>query len=197
MIRLTNLCNPKSTQREIATYNADVTPGKSIRLWGCQPWGSKSAHVNLEAMDLPFGSRAQALREAALAGNDVAAVAALADLLEESGDPQADLCRRCYDAASELMRRPAAVAAGPLAAYVTEYRDFDLTFKVGDLAEHDSYNLTYTGRIKSITAKTVSIVDDCIDSRVRRLSLYQFAWRNWDFNAAKVAKDNADMMQTL
>ena len=34
---------------------------------------------------------------------------------------------------------------------------YDLTFKIGDVAEYDSYNLNYLGTIEKITAKTVTI----------------------------------------
>lgn len=54
-----------------------------------------------------------------------------------------------------------------------------LTYKVGDVAEYDSYNLHYLGTIKSITNKSVVISKDHHwGGKTARLSLYEFAWRN-------------------
>lgn len=71
---------------------------------------------------------------------------------------------------------------------------FDRTFSVGDSAERDSFNLTYTGKITAIGAKTVTIKDDCLTDRTSRLTLPVFVWRNWDFDAAKSTKRNAEWM---
>ena len=69
------------------------------------------------------------------------------------------------------------------------------TFKVGDTATYDSYNLVYTGVISKITDKAVTII--AYGKTVHRLSLDQFAWRNFDFNAAKVAAENSDTMMYI
>src|SRR5689334_9703096 len=68
--------------------------------------------------------------------------------------------------------------------------DYDITFKIGDQAEYDSYNYSYTGEIVSIGRKTVTIK---ARSDTRRLDLYEFAWRNWDFDAEAIAKKNAEI----
>ena len=70
----------------------------------------------------------------------------------------------------------------------------DQTFKVGDIAEYNSYNLSYTGLIVAITPKTVTIESY---GKKYRLSLENFEWRNYDFNAEKTAKRNADTMQYI
>lgn len=62
------------------------------------------------------------------------------------------------------------------------------TFKVGDMAEHDSYNLSYYGVITQITEKTVTILDDCFGKK--RLKLDTFAWRNYDFDLDRVQAEN-------
>jgi hypothetical protein len=65
---------------------------------------------------------------------------------------------------------------------------------VGDLAEYDSYNLSYTGKITKITEKCVTIVaypGSTIET-THRLDLNTFCWRNWDFNAAETAARNAE-----
>jgi hypothetical protein len=60
---------------------------------------------------------------------------------------------------------------------------------VGELAEYDSYNLSYTGKITKITEKCVTIVSY---GTTHRLDLSSFCWRNWDFNAAETAARNAE-----
>ncbi len=69
-------------------------------------------------------------------------------------------------------------------------------FKIGDNAEYDSYNLSYYGKIVSITEKTVTIQDRHFD-RKYRLKLDTFAWRNYNFNLDKVMADNADTMMYI
>jgi hypothetical protein len=54
------------------------------------------------------------------------------------------------------------------------------SFSVGDAAEYDSFNLSYWGKIKSITEKSITIAESW-GSRSRRLKLDTFAWRNWDW----------------
>ena len=87
---------------------------------------------------------------------------------------------------------------------------FDVTFEKGDLAEYDSYNFSYIGRIESITAKTVTIqpgygthfarkedFKPAKDEKKRRLKLYNFAWRNYDFDLKKINKKNHDVSYTI
>jgi hypothetical protein len=65
------------------------------------------------------------------------------------------------------------------------------TLRVGDIAEYDSYNLSYTDKIKSITDKTISFQNG------RRLILEEFCWRNWDFNLIDVQKRNNETMMVI
>lgn len=74
---------------------------------------------------------------------------------------------------------------------------FDRTFKVGDEAEYGSYNLKYTGRILAIGPKTVKIDASCTGDKVRSLDLFEFIDRNWDFDAEKMAKHNAEEARCL
>lgn len=66
--------------------------------------------------------------------------------------------------------------------------NYDKTFKVGDYAEYDSYNLKYTGRIVAIGKKTVTIED--MYKKNRRLTLYEFTWRNRDYDEKEIADHN-------
>tara|TARA_Y100000310_G_C20633686_1_gene790032 strand:+ start:350 stop:784 length:435 start_codon:yes stop_codon:yes gene_type:complete len=81
------------------------------------------------------------------------------------------------------------------------YKDdqqFIRDFEVGDQAEYDSYNLHYIGTIVKITTKCVTIgfLDHTrgrygsVFTKTKRLDLYSFAWRNYDFDAAKIAAKN-------
>lgn len=71
-------------------------------------------------------------------------------------------------------------------------RPYDKTFRIGDTAEYDSYNLHYLGTITAIGAKTVSILDGF--GKTHRLDLYDFDWRNYDLDLAKIADRNFDVM---
>ena len=76
------------------------------------------------------------------------------------------------------------------AAY--RYKDqpaFDKTFKIGDWAEYDSYNFSYIGRIVGIGETTVTILPEH-SNRKRRLDLYQFCWRNYDFDLKQIEERN-------
>jgi hypothetical protein len=68
-------------------------------------------------------------------------------------------------------------------------QQYDLTFKVDDTASPDSYNLIYTGKIVAIGPSTVTIH---WHGKNTRLDLYTFTWRNYDFDAAKIAKHNLE-----
>lgn len=69
---------------------------------------------------------------------------------------------------------------------------FDITFEVGDVAEYDSYNLIYTGKIVSIGPKTVTIQHYEHQSTKSRLTIGDFAWKNWDFDLDRIAAHNRE-----
>lgn len=74
---------------------------------------------------------------------------------------------------------------------------YDKTFELGDIAEYDSFNLSYMGRIVSISDKGVGIVDKNggRGGKVNRLNLDEFCWRNYNLDvAAKVAENHETMM---
>jgi hypothetical protein len=80
----------------------------------------------------------------------------------------------------------------------TKYgKAFDTTFNIGDVASYDSYNLIYLGLITKITANTVTICERDRDSRAHRLGLYEFCWRNYDFNLERISADNHITMQHI
>lgn len=69
-------------------------------------------------------------------------------------------------------------------------------FEVGDVAEYNSFNISYTGRITSITAKTVTIVayQGTTSERSYRLPLQKFDFHNRHFDAEETRKSNAAWM---
>lgn len=73
------------------------------------------------------------------------------------------------------------------------------TFKLGDEAECHSYNLVYTGVVRGITAKTVTVVEyeGSNNEKVYRMTHFAFAEKNWDFDGAAVAKRNAAEMMCI
>lgn len=68
----------------------------------------------------------------------------------------------------------------------------DRTFKVGDIAEYDSFNLSYHGEIVKITDKRITIKPQYSRDRVKSMDLYSFAWRNYNFDLQKSMDDNAE-----
>ena len=68
----------------------------------------------------------------------------------------------------------------------------DITFKVGDKAEYDSYNLKYIGTITAIKAKYIEIQEPYRSGKRHRLCLYEFNFRNNDFDLPKINKENAE-----
>ena len=66
-------------------------------------------------------------------------------------------------------------------------------FRLGDVAEYDSFNLSYTAKIVGITTKNVvfdiSYNDD--EPRTKRLKMEKFAWRNHDFDVEATRERNA------
>ena len=71
--------------------------------------------------------------------------------------------------------------AGPLS--------YDRTFKVGDIVVTGSYNLTYTGPILAIGAKTVTVEGVC--GRTERMSIYSFNFYNNTMDLEDIARRNA------
>lgn len=69
----------------------------------------------------------------------------------------------------------------------------DVTYKIGDEAEYDSYNIPYLGHITKITKKTITISPGA-GEKVRRLSLYEFARRNYRGDVRRKKARNRDFM---
>lgn len=73
-------------------------------------------------------------------------------------------------------------------------------FVLGDEAERDSYNLSYTGLILGITKNSVTIShhrNAGPAGEKHRLSLYEFCWRNYKFDAEKTRNSNSETMNYL
>jgi hypothetical protein len=64
-------------------------------------------------------------------------------------------------------------------------------FRLGDYAEYDSFNLSYTGPIVGITAKTVIVrKGNWTNAKTKRMKPSEFAWRNFDFDLDTVNREN-------
>ena len=70
-------------------------------------------------------------------------------------------------------------------------------FEIGDLAEYDSFNLRYIGKIVAIGEKTITIQEKGRDRRRHRLNTRTFAFRNWDFDLTEVTHHNHEMMLNI
>lgn len=70
------------------------------------------------------------------------------------------------------------------------------TFKVGDPAEYDSFNLKYIGVIKSISPKTIT-VQPRGDRAAKRMKLETFAWRNANFDLERITRENSETMNYI
>ncbi len=70
---------------------------------------------------------------------------------------------------------------------------YDRTFRVGDVAEYDSYNLHYLGMIVALGEKTVTIEEDT--GATHRLTVYEFSWRNRTVDLDQVAERNRDALK--
>jgi hypothetical protein len=74
-------------------------------------------------------------------------------------------------------------------------RPYRLEFNVGDSAVYGSYNLVYTGTITAIGEKTITITERT--GTVHRLSIYEFNWRNNDFDADEIFRANSETMMCI
>ena len=68
--------------------------------------------------------------------------------------------------------------------------EFDRTFNIGDMCEYDSYNLIYIGKILAIGPQTITVERKDTGRKPCRLSIEEFSYKNWDFDAVKIAKEN-------
>ena len=81
---------------------------------------------------------------------------------------------------------------------------FDRTFKIGDVVEYGSYNLSYMGTIIKFSAKVVEVnVNGTYPQykdktpKIKRLKLYDFINRNWDFDLEKKCAENLETMMYI
>lgn len=72
---------------------------------------------------------------------------------------------------------------------------FNMSFKIGDKAEYDLYHMHYIGEIVNITPKTVIIKG--VDGKKHRLTTYEFAMRNYNFDLEKILERNQQMSLTI
>jgi len=73
-------------------------------------------------------------------------------------------------------------------------RTFDRTFRVGDEAEYDSWNMNYLAPIIAIGPKTVTFKKAGNGYPDRRLDLSEFIARNYNLNVEKIKKYNSEYL---
>ena len=76
-------------------------------------------------------------------------------------------------------------------------KPYDILFKIGDVAVYGSYNLIYTGKIIAISPKTVTIDKGRHYKSAKRLKIYDFSWRNKNFDAARIAEENFETLRCI
>lgn len=92
-----------------------------------------------------------------------------------------------------LLKAGRKLVMGPEGRYVPcEESVYRVDFKIGDEAVCAGGNLTYTGTITAITAKTITVVQyhGTSNAHTYRMSLADFDGKNWDFDAEAIAKRN-------
>jgi len=101
-----------------------------------------------------------------------------------------------YEGKPEIGRHAEIIPGASIRLYGERYGNaYERTFKIGDEAEYDSYNLSYTGSIVSIGAKRVVIQDK--HGERKSLDIHQFNWRNYDFDAEETFKNNSETMMVI
>ena len=70
------------------------------------------------------------------------------------------------------------------------------TFEIGDICEESSYNLSYYAVITKITDNSVLVAKDHNRGN-RRMSLYDFCWRNHHFDYSDSITKNSEAMMYL
>lgn len=76
----------------------------------------------------------------------------------------------------------------------TPYRGFKgytRRFAIGDVAEYDSFNKSYLGKVVGITTKRITI-EPGYSEKKRSLDLYQFNWRNNKLDVAETVRRNQE-----
>lgn len=205
-----------NTFRADDEYNVEVIPGQSVRIWGWAQSGYReigrvvyadalpkvgsleAAVANMECAEFVGGLSTVDNGELAdllwvanpvYSGNHDTPWSLVIDWLQDHGAPPC-LCDAAHPECLRILKELAVRNRGE-----NTFTEFDRTFEVGDFVWMGSFNLTYVGRIASVGPKTVTVEDEYSrEQPAKRFTLYQFASHNWDFDLAKVRKENAEWM---
>ena len=185
------MAKPKTIEISETTF-ATVCKGESITLHGKRPTKKTADEITgKNAAELQYLAARQELADS----KSTAGFHILADLYDGTGKDETirsltKSLERNINHGNDKDVTSYADAIGRHVASHTQHftENYSNTFKIGDVAEYDSYNLSYTAEIVSITEKTVTFDNR---GKRRRIKLHEFDWRNWDFDAAKTAEQNA------
>lgn len=92
-----------------------------------------------------------------------------------------------------LFKNKSITISGDYGNHVDGPKTFRLTFNMGDKAVCGSYNLIYTGKIVFIGEHFVRVLEQGY-SKPKQLTLSEFIFYNWNYNAEKISKHNSEEM---
>lgn len=81
--------------------------------------------------------------------------------------------------------------------HISGHKDFYKTFKIGEMAEYDSFNLHYLGKIEKIGPNSITINASRTGDKTKRLDIYEFIWHNWNFELERINNYNAEERQCI
>jgi hypothetical protein len=170
---------------EGSVYNADVVVGESIRIFGKKQNGHTPTGKRVWAGAGFWSQDHRDWIETVQDHPELIAILSARDASDPKYAPEI-LADWCIEHGAD-----ASLPFGSLHlvnTYVPKYEEFDRTFYVGGRVVEGSHNLIYTRPITKISGKTVTVEYFSGDSR--RMSLYEFCWRNWNYDAEWIAEHN-------
>lgn len=195
------------TQRvEKNIYNAEIVPGKSIRIYGSIRGTESTGFREVYLWGFRDGDRDGAETARLLALPDVeseelAGMVAAWQAAHLISDEEARI-RVCgihqaviqdWLEEHEFRRNLPLKQMTVRSRFVETWTPFNRTFHVGDEVITGSYNLTYLDPISAISAKTVTTTGGTTGyPETKRFDLYTFIDRNHDLDLAKVRKHNSE-----
>lgn len=92
-----------------------------------------------------------------------------------------------------IIKNKSITISGDYGNHVDGPQEFRKTFNVGDDAVSGSYNLIYTGKIVFVGEHFVRVLEKGY-SKAKQLTLAQFIYYNWNYDAKKISAHNSEEM---